>query len=196
MNFLAGAAAGAEIGTSIGNLVLSGLQFANQQKVQQQQLALYTKQLDLAQQQLNLNKLTQDPMSVYQRAVSTGFDPVSARQLSGSHEVRTLGNVSLPALDFHTINQLTHSSARLANLTISKSYSTQLPKPGAEPVLTGYRPLRSPSVSSASSAASTMNYDSLPWHNRPRLPSTISSSSSVASTMNYDSFPWRNRPQL
>nr|AQQ78884.1 putative minor structural protein [Bat sapovirus] len=209
MNFLAGAAAGTEIGTSIGNLVLSGLQFANQQKVQAQQLALLNKQLDLSQKQLEINQLTQDPIALYTRALHSGFDPVSARQLAGSHEARYLGNVSLPPLDHASISGLTHSSSRLAQITINKSYNQ--PKPGSEPVLLGYRPLRShggtvsslPSTvdynslpwrnrpGTVSSAASTVNYDSLPWKQRPRIPSFSSQS---VSTVNYDSLPWTNRP--
>lgn len=211
MNFLAGAAAGTEIGTSIGNLVISGLQFANQQKVQAQQLALLNKQLDLSQKQLEINQLTQDPIAVYSRALHAGFDPVSARQLAGSHEARYLGNVALPPLDAATISGLTHSSSRLAQITINKSYNQ--PKPGSEPVLLNYRPLRSNSGGSltastvdynslpwrnrpnlsGSSTVSTVNYDSLPWKQRPRIPS-FSSVSSAASTVNYDSLPWKNRP--
>lgn len=184
LNALAGVSAGTDVLNSIGNLVLGGLNYANQVKVQKQQLQLLHQQLDLSQQQLNLNKLTQDPAAFVLHATSYGFDPVSARQLAGSRESRTLGAVSLPALDFQSISSLQHGSRALTNIAVNHAYKVSQ---SSEPVLTGYRQLASAPPSRSPSVASTMNYDSFPWHNRPITP---------ASTVSYSSLPGTNRPTL
>uniref|UniRef100_A0AAU7E4V6 Minor structural protein n=2 Tax=unclassified Sapovirus TaxID=371833 RepID=A0AAU7E4V6_9CALI len=194
MNFLAGAGLASDAVSNLGNLVISGLHFANQQKVQAQQMQILSQQLDLSRQQLEINKLTQDPVRLMEHAMLSGFDAVSARQLAGSREQRILGSVSLPALDFSTFHAMTTPS-RYSLSFVNQAMRTQ---PGSEPVLTGYRPLasRSPSI------ASTVNYDDLPWNNRPNFGtvnslSSVSStytSSSLPSTVNYDSLPWKNRP--
>ena len=192
MNVLAGAGLASDAISNIGNLVISGLHFANQQKVQAQQMQILSQQLDLSRQQLEINKLTQDPVALMNHAMLAGFDQVSARQLAGSREQRILGNVALPALDFSTFHSLTTPSRYSLSFVNQALRAPQ----GSEPVLTGYRPL----ASRAPSVASTVEYDSFPWQNRPRLGSvsslsTVSSSlSSAPSTVNYDTLPWKNRP--
>lgn len=126
----------------IGQVVLGGLQYSNQKKVQEQQLLLANKALSLQQQQLEWQRTVQNPIAMYSQAMSHGFDPVSARQLAGSAERRVYGGANLPPISSMHLDNLreTHAGQRFLNAHLAftqgvGSANKYVVNPPGQPVL-------------------------------------------------------------
>uniref|UniRef100_A0AAU7E2N0 VP2 protein n=1 Tax=Rousettus bat calicivirus TaxID=3141901 RepID=A0AAU7E2N0_9CALI len=170
-----GASAAGDLVTGFGNLILSAINTSNQIQVQR-------KQLQLAQQQLALLDKTSNPNTIFMDALNNGFDPVSARQLTGSLERRYVGATPLPVINNQTYLALNGTRTASQMLAANSAFVNGIrpTRPPSTP-LPGFANLnyeglgRSPSLSSASSSLSL--YSSLP------------SRSSNASTVLYTSLP-------
>uniref|UniRef100_A0AAU7E2N7 Minor structural protein n=1 Tax=Rousettus madagascariensis sapovirus 2 TaxID=3144122 RepID=A0AAU7E2N7_9CALI len=169
-----GASAAGDLVTGFGNLILSAINTSNQIQVQK-------RQLQLAQQQLELLDKTSNPNTIFKDALANGFDPVSARQLAGSAERRFVGATPLPPITNSTYLALNGTRTASTMLAANSAFVNGI-RPTRPPStrLPGFANLnyegfgRSPSLSSASSSltlysslgtrsnASTVSYSSLP----------------------------------
>uniref|UniRef100_A0AAU7E4E0 ORF2 protein n=1 Tax=Rousettus bat calicivirus TaxID=3141901 RepID=A0AAU7E4E0_9CALI len=183
------AGAASDMLTGLGNLVFAGLNYSNQVRVQQQQLAL-------ARDQLALLDRTSNPVTVFNNALEMGMDPFSARQLAGSHESRYMGATPLPPLHNREFLALTGTrvgpqmlSANSAFVNgVGRGVPPRTPLPGFANL--NYSGLRQPGSSSSSSVSS---YTSISPYSTVSSSSSFSKwssvSGSVASTVPYRALP-------
>uniref|UniRef100_A0AAU7E245 ORF2 protein n=1 Tax=Rousettus bat calicivirus TaxID=3141901 RepID=A0AAU7E245_9CALI len=186
------AGAASDMLTGLGNLVMAGLNYQNQVRVQQQQLAL-------ARDQLALLDKTSNPVTIFQNALGEGFDPVSARQLAGSHEMRYMGATPLPPLYNREFLALTGTRVGPQMLAANSAFVNGVPRttPPRTPLPgfanLNYSGLRQPgSDTSSLSSFTTVS----PYSTVSSFSSTLSkwssSTSSVASTVPYSQLPGKH----
>ncbi|BBA54634.1 minor structural protein [Sapovirus GIII/HgTa3-1] len=119
MSWVAGAMQGAgllgDLAGTIGQIVLHNKQLNIVKSFNQAQIELAKDQLkqnvELVNRYYEFNENL--PVNQYNSAVSAGFDPVSARQLAGSREVRYLGGQQTPLLHQGQMQQMMFSSKHL-----------------------------------------------------------------------------------
>nr|AQQ78880.1 putative minor structural protein [Bat sapovirus] len=143
------AGAASDMVTGLGNLVLNAINMSNQNAIQRKQLALSSRALDLQERQLEFNAKLANPVERYSMALSAGFDPISARQVAGSSEWRTVGATALPSISSHTLQAMQRTSAGMALAKANQIFVGGLPTSGG--------------------IARPVPYNQLPGNNRPNL---------------------------
>ena len=124
------AGAGTDMVTGLGNLILSGIDMANRNRLQRDQLRLQSRALDLQEQQLAVYSQLANPISRYSLALTAGFDPTSARQVAGSSELRTIGAAQLHPVDSHTLQNLQRSHVASQFAAANRVFIEGLPNSG------------------------------------------------------------------